>query len=411
MIVVDILSVGIFHWILLSAFAMLTGYLIVQYMVRSLNLYGIYGIFLTISAGCYIFFLVNAFMDSSMKYAPMLTLVLVFVGYVIANAVFLAQDEVHDLPAVTRTDGGDGHTAILYFTHGEPRGYDPLPWILTMGELDHDNVPFVPWLARPFFFNALRAAYLEAGGSPHNDLHRTYIDNLRHAMPQAVTDGTRFYLAFLDTAPHPGEMAIKAINEGASKIIVLPIFVTESTHTIAGQEMVDKVNPQQYGVEVSYAGAIGKYDSLHRVFVDRANDMSIDMDKSDVGILLVGHGQPDEWEELYPEQNLQESQYRSSIRDKLIADGFSSEKVILCWMSFQDPTITESVKVLEENGVKKILAFSVSLSALAIHSEIDVPKAVKAAELPATIEVEYVGQYGDHPMAIQAMVEAIMAAP
>ena len=67
-------------------------------------------------------------------------------------------------------------------------------------------------------------------------------------------------LAFLDTAPHPDDMAIKAINEGASKIIVFPIFVTESTHTIAGQEMVDSVNPQQYGVEVSYTGALGKSD-------------------------------------------------------------------------------------------------------------------------------------------------------
>lgn len=60
--------------------------------------------------------------------------------------------------------------------------------------------------------NALRAAYLEAGGSPHNDLHRTYIDNLEHAIPEVVANGTRFYLAFLDTAPHPDDMAIKAIN-------------------------------------------------------------------------------------------------------------------------------------------------------------------------------------------------------
>lgn len=75
---------------------------------------------------------------------------------------------------------------------------------------------------------------------------------------------------------------------------MFPIFVTESTHTIAGQEMVDSVNPQQYGVEVSYTGALGKSDSLHNVFVDRANDMSIDLDKSDVGIY---------WSVMYSQMN------------------------------------------------------------------------------------------------------------
>jgi len=273
------------------------------------------------------------------------------------------------------------------------------------------RVPFVPWFFRPFFFNTLRNAYLEAGGSPHNKLHQTFCDNLRRAMPEAVANGTRFYLAFLDSKPHPEKMAIQAINDGASKIIVLPVFVTESTHTIAGQEMVANVEPEKYGIQVCYTGAIGDSDALHNVFVDRANELTIGLNKTNVGILLVGHGQPTEWETLYPEQNQQESQYREAIREKLIADGFSPEKVVLGWMSFQEPTITESAKELAEYNVEKILVFSVSLSAEAIHSEIDVPKAVHAAELPAEITVEYVGQYGDHPLAIQAMIEKITACP
>lgn len=407
----DFRNIKTYRWILVSAFAFFTGYLIVYYMVGSLAMYGLYGILLAITVGGALFLIAKEFKGRTISYVAILTIICILSGFVVANALFLSQTDPEGLPDIVRTDGGDGHTAILYFTHGEPPGYSPMPWINTIRELDHDNVPFVPWLVRPFFFNTLRGEYLQAGGSPHNALHYTFIDNLRNAMPGEVANGTRFYLAFLDSAPHPDEMAIKAINDGASKIIILPVFVTESTHTIAGQDMIASVHPEDYGIEVSYAGALGDSDSLHNVFVDRANEMSSGLDKSDVGILLVGHGQPEEWETLYPEQNLQESQYREGIRSKLIADGFSSEKVVLGWMSFQEPTITESVTELAEQDVEKILVFSVSLSALSIHSEVDVPAAVNAASLPADIIVEYIGQYGDHPLAIQAMIEKIMAAP
>jgi protoheme ferro-lyase len=124
---------------------------------------------------------------------------------------------------------------------------------------------------------------------------------------------------------------------------------------------------------------------------------------------LVGHGQPDEWEELYPEQNLQEDQYREGIRNKLIADGFLAKNVVSGWMSFQEPTIAQSAKTLADNNVEKILVFSVSLSADAIHSEVDSPKGVEEANLPEEIKIEYIGQYGDHPLAIQAMIEKIAA--
>jgi protoheme ferro-lyase len=186
------------------------------------------------------------------------------------------------------------------------------------------------------------------------------------------------------------------------------VFITESTHTIAAQEMVANVHPEQYDINVSYTGPLGDSDSLHNVFVERALNMSVDYNKSDVGILLVGHGQPDEWEALYPQQNLQESQYRNAIRTKLITAGFSPDKVVLGWMSFQDPSITASAKALAAENVDLILVFSVSLSTLAIHSEVDVPKAVDDANLPSSIDVGYVGQYGDHPLAIQAMVEKIL---
>ena len=58
-------------------------------------------------------------------------------------------------------------------------------------------------------------------------------------------------------------------------------------------------------------------------------------------------------------------------------------------------------------GIEKILVLAASLSADSIHSDVEVPAAVAEANLPKDIQVEYVSQYGDHPLAIQAMKEKI----
>ena len=395
------------RWVLLTVSVFLSGFFLIQYMVRPTNQIGLYAVLLALSLAGSFFILVRSFQGREFILVGVVTLAGFVIGYVVANAMFLAQEEVRELPELTRTDGGDGHTAILYFTHGEPPGYSAQPWIETIRELDHDNVPFVPWLVRPIFFNTVRREYFEAGGSAHNKLHGSFMDNLKRAMPDDVTAGTRFYLAFLDSNPRPDEMTIRAISDGASRIIILPVFVTESTHTEAGKAMVASVEPEKYGVQICYTGALWDSESLQRVFVERADEMLTGIDKSKVGILLVGHGQPTEWEEIYPAQNRQESQYREAIRAKLIADGFPPENVALGWMEFQEPDITASVQALAGLGVEKILVFAVSLSADSIHSDVDVPHAVRDANLPANISVEFVGQYGDHPLAIQAMKEKI----
>ena len=402
-------SFDLLRWIILVVLALLTGFFVVYYMVAPFDVLGFYSILLAGTAGGTIFLIATLFRGKKIFLAIIFILVFLIIGFASANAVFLSQEDIYEIPSITRTDGGDGHTAILYFTHGEPPGYDPLPWILTMREFEHDNVPFVPWIVRPLFFNNLRNEYLEAGGSAHNKLHKAFFDNLRWSMANEE-ESTRFYLAFLDSEPHPDQMAAKAINEGASRIIILPVFITESTHTLAGQEMVYSVEPEKYGVEIDYTGALGNSDLLHEVFVNRANELSFGFQKTDIGIILVGHGQPDEWEELYPEQNLQEDQYRGFIREKLLAADFLPENVVSGWMSFQEPTITQSAKNLVENNVKKILVFSVSLSADSIHSEVDVPKAIRSANLPEGIQIEYIGQYVDHPLAIEALIQKISEA-
>lgn len=332
------------------------------------------------------------------------------IGFLTANTIFLNQKERRKLPEIVRAAGdlGDGHTAVLYFTHGEPPSYSAMPWIETFHELDQDGVSFIPKPFRAFFLYNLRREYLENGGSAHNKVHQIMLNELIKSLPAAKDLGARFYLAFLDNPPRPDEMAIQAVNEGASKLVVMPVFLTQSSHTQAGEEMIQALELEKRGIRVCYATPLWDAEPLRQMFVSRAAQNLEGVDKAKVGVLLVGHGQPDDWDRIYPTQTEQETAFRSAVRELLIQDGYQPENIILAWMEFKKPAIPESVRSLLDNGVERILVFSASISADSIHSDIQVPEAVHKVAIPKGVEVVNLGAWGNDPSVIQAIRQKIV---
>jgi protoheme ferro-lyase len=331
-------------------------------------------------------------------------------SYLLATRIYLAQSEVRQLPEISRAigDTADGHMAVLYYTHGEPPAYSPIPWIETFHELDSDKATFIPWPFRPFFLRGVRQYYLDSGGSPHNLVHKIMIHSLMFSMPEALQQDVHFYQAFLDNPPRPDEMVIQAINEGASKLIVVPVFLTDSSHTIAGREMIEAIEPEKYGIEVCYAKTLWDTEALQQMFVERTNTHLGDTDKSRAGILLVGHGQPEDWDAIYPTQTEQEVAFRIQVRQRLIEDGYSPEQIVLAWMEFKKPDVHDGVQELLAQGVDHILYFSASISADAIHSIIQVPNEMESANVPPGVKLTNLGAWGNSPLVIEAIRQRIL---
>ncbi|MCU0505546.1 MAG: ferrochelatase [Chloroflexi bacterium] len=329
-------------------------------------------------------------------------------GYLVATTVFLGTEEERDLPALAvpaaaRRD----HAAVIYFTHGEPQAYSAMPWLETFRELDADGVSFIPTPFRPFFFLKFREEYLKVGGSPHNFVHQDMAGSLEEAFRAEGDGATRFYMAFLDSNPRPDEAVIRALNEGASEVVLATVFVTVSSHTKAGQDMVEELGVEQYGVPICFADPLWDSETLHEMFVARANEHLGETPKSKVGVLLVGHGQPEDWDKVYPTQTEQEILFRQSITDGLVADGYARENISLAWMEFKEPEIAEAVEGLVDRGIEKLLVFATSISASSLHSLYDIPEAVKDAGLPEGVEMVNLGAWDDDPIVIRAIKERV----
>jgi protoheme ferro-lyase len=339
----------------------------------------------------------------------LLVLVFTAAGYMIRTTQVLAQEDSRTVPDLTRKvgDPGDGHTAVIYFTHGEPETYNPIGWLNQFREFDKQGIAFVPLPFRPFFIYQLREAYLKVGSSHHRSMHIQMLKQLEQAYQAAGDNETRFYLSFLDDEPRPDAAVIQALNEGASFIIVAEVFVSISNHTAEGEELIKEVHAEKLGVPVEFTGPLWDSALLQRSFLEKANAVIGNTSKKDVGVILVGHGQPDEWDVEFPTETEHELAFRRQIFELFAANGYNPENLGLAWMSFKEPKPAVRVEELLAKNVKKILYFSAAISADSIHSQYDIPELVNEANVPETVPVINLGAWNDHPLVIAAIKERI----
>lgn len=330
-------------------------------------------------------------------------------GYSLMTRRLLSTKDNREMPVLTRKKGelGRGHTAVVYFSHGEPSDYSPIGWINQFRELDETGVRFIPWLARPFFLYMLRRAYIRVKESHHKSEHARMLKDLEQSFRDEGDLTTKFYLSFLDDEPRPEAAVISALNEGASRIVLAEVFVTRSNHTKEGEDAVSTIRPSDFKTQLLFTEPLWSSTTLHKMFLDKADKAVGESDKAKIGILLVGHGQPAEWDACFSTCTEQEKLFMQSVSDLLCANGYERRNIGTAWMSFREPKPKDKLEEILRNGVERILFFAATISADSLHSQFDIPKMVAEADIPKTIEVVNMGAWNNHELAIAAIKERI----
>jgi len=318
------------RWVTVAVLALLVGISLVRFLTVDPIRMSLYLFFTCLFLFVTIALVGLAFRGKELWGAIPLAILLFVAGYALMTWRVLSREDSRPLPAITRAKGdrGDGHTAIVYLTHGEPETYDPIGWLNTFREIDETGVSFVPKLARPMFLMQLRRAYLRVGSSQHVRVHRQMGQSLEKAFRDAGDATTKVYVSFLDADPRPDAAAIQALNEGASEIIVMLVFVSVSNHTAEGKEMIEELGVEDYGATLKFAGPLWDSRTLQGMFLQRANAvLGDDVDKSKVGVVLVGHGQPDEWDREFPTETEHEISFRMEALKLFEQDGYRPENL------------------------------------------------------------------------------------
>jgi len=398
-------------WILVVVLALVGGVSLVNYLtVHPLHMSAHLALAL-LSVFLLVVLIALGFRGRQLALAIVATVVIFGLGYTLRTQAVLAREDSRPIPELVRRPGdpGDGHIAVVYFTHGEPETYDPIGWLNQFREFDEQGIPFVPLVARPFFIYQLRNAYLKVGQSHHRQMHLQMGKRLEEVLHAEGYPDLKVYTSFLDDEPRPDAALIQALNEGASHIVVAEVFVSISNHTAEGEELIHEVGAETYGATIAFTGPFWDSETLHRAFLEKANAAIGDTDPAKVGVLLVGHGQPDEWDVEFPTETEHELEFRRRILELLAANGYTREHMNLAWMEFKQPKPAVIVEELVARGVEKIIYFSAAISADSIHSQYDVPELVHKAQVPTDFPLINLGAWNNHPLVIEAIKERVLA--
>lgn len=403
-------SIGVSMIVLVSAG--LFGIFLVEFLTANPKEMNRYLLGTVVTLGISFVLLFWKFQNGLLVILGVLALLAAIAGYGWMAKNVLSREDKRTIPELVRKpdDPGNGHTAVVYFTHGEPETYDPSGWINQFREFDEQEVAFIPFLVRPFFLCLLRKKYLKVGKSKHRSTHQKMIAALERAFREQGDLTTKFYLSFLDDVPRPDAAAVQALNESASQIVVSEVFVTDSNHTAEGKKLIKDVLDRFPQLPVRYTGPLHDSKTLQKMFVERANQNNGFHDKEKIGVLLVGHGQPDEWDIEWPTETEQELAFRYNILHLFEEHGYNPEKIALAWMEFKHPRPAEKVQEFANNGVKEVLYFPAAISADGIHSQYDIPEMVHKAKGSKQMVLKNLGAWNDDPLVIKAIQEKIQAA-
>jgi protoheme ferro-lyase len=339
----------------------------------------------------------------------LLSLFIFLLGYMGTLYLFMNGSEIRVVPEITRTkgDAGLGHTAVVLLVHGEPETYDADAWIRQMQEFDQQNIPFIPYPIRPFFFYNLREKYLLLGKSGHNFELLQVMNQMEAEYRKRGDTKTKFYISYLENEPHPDTAVIQATNEGASSIIISNVFLTISSHTQEAIEIIEPLKLEDYNISIKYTKPLYDSKTLQQLYVDKVSSIVTSLNKEKVGVVLVGHGQPTEWDEKFYTQTQLETSFRTDIFRLLELKGYNPQNLKLAWMEFKNPTPKEAVNELIANSVTDIFYFSTIIGSESMHSKSDVPTLMQKVKIPSTVRLQQLTAFEDKYGIVKALMERI----
>jgi hypothetical protein len=294
---------------------------------------------------------------------------------------------------------------VVLLAPGEPPEYNTRHAARRL-ELADDAVDVPPLLLRPFYMRDIKSKYQAIGPSPYRDSHI----ELARKVQSRIGNAHKVTLAFYSDEP---ELAVKLnalIKEGARRIVLSHVRITDPPDAVASGELYDGVNAEMYGVSVRQTQPMWDSQLLPQIYVRRMIEAlpHAGPDLTEVGLLLIGRGHIQSGKSA-AERSAEEANYLRRVRDAIVHLGFDESKSAIGWLR-HSPTVAESLRELVAAGCKTVYSIPASFTADGLNTLFDIPEQVDPIVRASSIKLISLGGWNADDLAAEEIAAYVRAA-
>lgn len=296
--------------------------------------------------------------------------------------------------------------AIICLGPGEPPEYEVRNAADRL-ELADDVADVPATLLRPFYMRDLKAKYAGIDGSPY----REYYTQLIEKVQSRLDTSQRVYGAFYSDRPGLAQTVARAVGEGASRVILLHLRVSDPPDAVPG-ELLKRLDPGQFDLRINEAGPLWDTNLLPQVYVRRVLETMAQLGNSieELGLLLIGRGHPVAASETSKERHRQEETFQRRVNRALQKVGFDERQIEICWLRHGYPTVPEALERMVKSGCKAVYWMPTTYPADGVNTLFDIP--AQMAQVPNQGEIKLVplGAWNADDLAAQEVTSRVRAA-
>jgi len=295
--------------------------------------------------------------------------------------------------------------------HGEPEVFEEELWAEALHEmfeeLKRTGIEAPSDEAIPMMLPIIRGKYAAIGGrSRHNEI----IGKQSELVARKLHEHVISYGFNEFTSPHFTDVAKQMIRGGITSVVFVPMMMTDSSHTQEIKYKIECMNLQGQGVAWVMSKPLFYRPEPTQLVINKIMRAAGNIPPDKIGILLVSHGEPDQWalsSTIHTKCNEQEKAFALCVKKGLIERGFLWENIVRGFNEFTHPEIAEAAEGLAHKKVKKIVAASTFGSTDCIHVNYDIPAKIKESIDNAAVEIVCLNGWNEDPLLITAYCELI----
>ena len=299
-----------------------------------------------------------------------------------------------------------GKAAVILLACVEPPTYDPRVTAGMLNALADEELiePSIGTL--PFLFFAQKTRYRAVGGtSPaFGELH-----SFSEAL-QSELDGLPIATVEVATCSGEGRLAARildAVKAGHRRVVVAELTVADSLHISAAKVEADALRLDHSGVTVAYTDALGSSEPIIEMLASRVVATCEELPTS--GVVLVGHGQPEERAHRNPSYDEEETAFLNRLRMKLVDAGLPDSNVRIAWAEWRTPDVTSAVRHLAALGCRRVVVMPGVFTLDTIGTRLDLELAVRQARVDDSVIVVTLPAWRDDEVVRHVIGERVRA--